>query len=219
MRLVMSDQVRVFLSEDNSLVRDGLKALINAQADMRVIGEAADGLSTCEQVLRLSPDIVLMDVSLPRLSGAEATLRLKKARPDIRVIALTFHGDKTYTRQLLEAGAAGYLLKRGVPDEVIRAIRVVAGGGTYVDPEVADIPGGGPVPGADGAGQPRPQALSELEEKILRFVACGYTNNFISSQLDISMKTVETTRAGALAKLGLGSRAEIVRYALRQGWL
>jgi DNA-binding NarL/FixJ family response regulator len=215
----MPDRVRVFLSEDNSLVRDGLKALINAQPDMLVIGEAADGLSTCEQVLALGPDVVLMDVSLPRLSGAEATERLRKARPDIRVVALTFHGDRTYVRQLLEAGAAGYLLKRGVPDEVIRAIRVVAGGGTYVDPEVAATPGAGLVPEADGAGRPRPLALSEAEEKVLRLVARGYTNKFISARLDIIMKMVETDRASALAKLGLGSRADIVRYALQQGWL
>jgi DNA-binding NarL/FixJ family response regulator len=217
----MTDRVRVFVSEDNSLVRDGLKAMINAQPDMQVIGEAADGLSTCEQVLDLAPDVVLMDVSLPKLNGAEATRRLKGARPDIRVVALTFHGDKTYARQLLEAGAVGYLLKRGVPEEVIRAIRIVAGGGTYVDPEVADTPVKIKSPARDlaGAGELRPQELSGREQQILRLVACGYTNKLISAQLDLAMKTVETTRASALKKLGLGSRAEIVRYALEQGWL
>jgi DNA-binding NarL/FixJ family response regulator len=215
----MADKVRVFLSEDNSLVRDGLRAMINAQSDMWVIGEAADGLSTCEQVLELSPDVVLMDVSLPKLNGAEVTRRLKGARPDIRVVALTFHGDKTYVRQLLDAGAVGYLLKRGVPDEVIRAIRIVAAGGTYVDPEVADSPATGLAPDAAGTGEPRPQELSDREEKILRLVARGYTNKLISAQLDLALKSVEATRAGALKKLGLGSRAEIVRFALEQGWL
>ena len=141
--------------------------------------------------------------------------------PDIRVLALTFHGDKTYARQLLEAGAVGYLLKRGVPEEVIRAIRIVAGGGTYVDPEVADTPVEIKSPALDaaGAGELRPQELSEREEQILRLVARGYTNKLICAQLDLAMKTVETTRASALKKLGLGSRAEIVRFALEQGWL
>jgi DNA-binding NarL/FixJ family response regulator len=219
----MSDRLRVFVSEDSSLVRDGLRAMINAQPDMLVIGEAADGLSTCEQVLDLAPDVVLMDVSLPKLNGAEATRRLKRSRPDIRVVALTFHGDRTYARQLLEAGAVGYLLKRGVPEEVIRAIRIVAGGGTYVDPEVADSPvvikRAAPGTDAAGAGERGPQELSAREEQILRLVARGYTNKLISAQLDLAMETVETTRAAALKKLGLDSRAEIVRYAMEQGWL
>jgi DNA-binding NarL/FixJ family response regulator len=186
---------------------------------MTVIGEAADGQSACEQVLALGPDVVLMDVSLPRLNGAQATEQLSKARPDIRVLALTFHGDKTYVRQLLKAGAAGYLVKRGAPAEVIRAIRVVAGGGTYVDPEVTDTPTESVVPDAARAAEPRPLELSEPEEQILRLVARGYTNKSIAAQLDLSTQTVETCRVSALAKLGLHTRAEIVQFALRQGWL
>jgi DNA-binding NarL/FixJ family response regulator len=218
----MADRVRVFVADDSSFVRDGLRALINAQPDMLVIGEAADGQSTCEQVPELSPDVVLMDVSLPRLDGAEATRRLKRARPDIRVVALTFHGDRTYARQLLAAGAVGYLLKGGVPDEIIRAIRIVAGGGTYVDPEVAGGPAPIKTPAPDAAARESPPLeleLSHREEDIVRLVARGYSNKRISAELDVAMKTVETTRASALTKLGLGSRAEIVRYAMEQGWL
>jgi DNA-binding NarL/FixJ family response regulator len=215
----MADRLRVFLADDHSLVREGLRALINAQPDMLVIGEADDGQSACEQILELGPDVVLMDVSLPRLNGAQATERLSKARPDIRVLALTFHGDKTYVRQLLKAGAAGYLVKRGAPAEVTRAIRIVAGGGTYVDPEVTDTPTESLIPDAAGAVEPRPLELSEPEEKILRLVARGHTNKSIAAQLDLSTQTVETYRACALAKLGLHTRAGIVQFALRQGWL
>jgi DNA-binding NarL/FixJ family response regulator len=215
----MADRLRVFLADDHSLVRDGLRALINAQPDMLVVGEATDGESACDQVLALGPDVVLMDVSLPKLNGGQATERLSKARPEIKVVALTFHSDKTYVRQLLEAGAAGYVLKRGAPDEVIQAIRTVAGGGTYVDPEVADTPPASLVPDAAAAGDLRPHELSEPEATILRLIARGHSIKSISAQLDLSVKTVETYRASALAKLGLTTRAEIVQFALRQDWL
>jgi DNA-binding NarL/FixJ family response regulator len=216
---LIDSKLRVFLAEDHGLVRDGLKAMINAQPDMVVIGEAADGESACEQVLKLGPDVVVMDVSLPRLNGAKATERLRAARPTIRVLAMTFHGDRAYVRQLLDAGAAGYLLKRGNPDEVLRAIRIVARGDSYVDPEVADFSLGSPASDATGAAGPQPQALSEPEEKILRLIACGHTNKSISAQLNRSISAVEADRASALAKLGLRSRAEIVRYAAGHGWL
>jgi DNA-binding NarL/FixJ family response regulator len=215
----MPPRLRIFLAEDNALVRDGLSALINAQPDMLVIGAAADGESTCEKVPELGPDVVLMDVSLPRLDGAQATERLKKARPDVRVLALTFHGDKTYVRRLLDAGAAGYVLKRGTPDEIIQAIRIVARGGTYVDPEMSDTSVSRLVPDAAGADEPRPVDLSAQEEAVLVRLARGYTNKRISAELELSIKLVETSRVSALTKLGVSSRAEIVRYALQRGWI
>src|SRR3954453_16997659 len=130
-------ELRVFLVDDHAVVREGLKALINAQAGMAVVGEAADGQTACGPVPRLRPDVVVMDVSMPGLTGSQATERLRKECPPARVLALTVHEDKGYIRQLLAAGAAGYVLKRAAPEELIHAIRVVAGGGVYLDPGVA----------------------------------------------------------------------------------
>lgn len=212
-------KLRVFLADDHNVVREGLKALVNAQDDMEVVGEAADGRTACERALELGPDGVVMDVSMPELNGAMATARLKQARPGIRVVALTVHEDKTYLKQLLEAGASGYVLKRAVADELIRAIRTVAGGGTYLDPVVAGKVVGGFVHGPPAPGESRGNELSDREEEVLRLIARGHTNKDIAARLDISVKTVETYKTRSMEKLGLGSRAEIVKYAVGQGWL
>lgn len=212
-------KLRIVLADDHNVVREGLKALVNAQEDMEVVGEAADGRAACERALELGPDVVVMDVSMPELSGAMATARLKQARPGIRVVALTVHEDKTYLKQLLEAGASGYVLKRAVADELIRAIRTVAGGGTYLDPVVAGKVVGGFVHGPPAAGESRGHVLSDREEEVLRLIAQGHTNKDIAARLDISVKTVETYKTRSMEKLGLGSRAEIVRYAVGRGWL
>ena len=131
------EKIRILLVDDHAAVREGLKALINTQPDMVVIGEAADGQSAWEQAIALNPDVVVMDLALPRLNGIEATERLKRQRPEIRVVGLSFHDGRTFVRRLFEAGASGYVIKRARADELIRAIQSVAGGGTYLDPEVA----------------------------------------------------------------------------------
>jgi DNA-binding NarL/FixJ family response regulator len=212
-------KLRIFLADDHNVIREGLKALVNAQEDMEVVGEAADGLTACERVLELVPGVVVMDVSMPGLSGAMATARLKQARPEIRVVGLTVHEDKTYLRQLLEAGASGYVLKRADADDLIRAIRTVAGGGTYLDPVVAGKVVGGFVHGPPAPGESRGNVLSDREEEVLRLIAKGHTNKDIAGSLGISVKTVETYKTRSMEKLGLGSRAEIVKYAILQGWL
>src|SRR4029450_9985787 len=148
----MVNKLRVFLADDHAVVREGLKALINAQSGMTVIGEAADGLQACEQIPALRPDVVVMDVSMPGLTGSQATARLRQECPAVKVLALTVHEDKGYIRQLLAAGAAGYVLQRNAPEELIRAIRVVAAGQVYLDPQMAGKVVGGFVrrpPGPD----------------------------------------------------------------------
>jgi DNA-binding NarL/FixJ family response regulator len=211
-------EVRVFLADDHAIVRGGLKALINAQPGMVVVGEAADGLETCALVPTLQPDVVVMDVSMPGLTGSLATERLRRECPAVKVLALTVHEDKGYIRQLLTAGASGYALKRAAPEELIRAIQVVAAGGMYLDPTVAVKVVGGfvkPIPkGASKTGE-----LSEREVEVAQLTAAGHGNKEIAARLDLSVKTVETYRARALEKLGLKSRAELVRYAFQQGWL
>jgi DNA-binding NarL/FixJ family response regulator len=208
-------ELRVFLADDHAVVREGLKSLVNGAAGMVVCGEAADGLSACEQVERLLPDVAVMDVSMPGLGGAEATARLKQSCPQVKVLALTVHEDRGYLHRLLEAGAAGYALKRAAPEELIHAIRAVAGGGTYLDPAIAGKVVGGfvrPKPAEGGE-------LSEREIEVVRLTAAGHSNKEIAAQLDLSVKTVETYKARSLEKLGLRSRADLVRYALQRGWL
>ena len=211
-------KLRVFLADDHAVVREGLKALVNAQPAMAVVGEAADGLTACAQVALLAPDVVVMDVSMPGLSGSQATARLRLECPAVRVLALTVHEDRGYLRQLLAAGAAGYVLKRAAPEELIQAIRAVAAGGVYLDPTMAGKVLGGfvrqaAVDGAAGA------ELSEREAEVARQTAAGHSNKEIAARLDLSVKTVETYRARAMEKLGLRGRADLVRYAVQQGWL
>ncbi len=157
-------ELRIFLADDHAVVREGLKALINAQDGITVVGEAADGLTACEQVPGLRPDVVVMDVSMPGLTGCQATERLRKECPHVKVLALTVHEERGYIRQLLVAGAAGYVLKRAAGEELIHAIRVVAAGGVYLDPTMAGKVVGGFVqrPAADSSGADG--VLSDREE-------------------------------------------------------
>src|SRR3954469_4694250 len=210
--------LRVFLADDHAVVREGLKALINAQAGMEVVGEAADGQAALDAATRLQPDIVVMDISMPGLSGAKATEELKQACPKVKVLALTVHEDRGYLRQLLEAGASGYVLKRAAAEELVRAIRTVAAGGVYLDPSLAGKVVGGFVRKPQGKGAQEGD-LSEREAEVVRLVAAGHSNKEIAGRLDLSIKTVETYKARSLEKLDLRSRADLVRYALRRGWL
>ncbi len=208
-------KLRIFLADDHAVVRAGLKTLINAEADMHVVGEAADGREATEKIPALAPDIAVFDVSMPELNGAQATRRLKTTCPKVKVIALTVHEDRSYITDLLTAGATGYLVKRAAAAELITAIRAVAGGGLYVDPRVA-----GKLVGPL-AGGPRPPAseLSKREAEVLQLVAHGHSHKEIAAQLEVSLKTVETYKARSMEKLGLRSRVDIIRHASEVGWL
>jgi DNA-binding NarL/FixJ family response regulator len=212
--------LRVVLADDHAVVREGLKSLIDAEPGMTVVGEAADGLAACEQVLQLRPDVVVMDVSMPGVGGAQAAERIRRECPGVKVLALTVHEDKGYLRQLLAAGAVGYVLKRAAPAELIRAIRTVAEGGVYLDPALAGKVVKGFVrrsPGEDTAAAGG--ELSDREVEVVRLTAAGHSNKEVAARLDLSVKTVETYKARALEKLGLETRADLVRYALQRGWL
>lgn len=215
----MTNKLRILIVDDHQIIRDGLKGLINAEADMEVVGEAGDGQMAWQQAKELQPDVVLMDVSMPKLNGAKATERLKKDRPETKVLALTAHEDKGYIGQMLQAGASGYVLKIAAAEELIKAIRVVVGGGAYLDPAVADKVVSNYIRQKSTKQSARSGALTGREEEVLRLVAQGYINKEIAASLDISVKTVESHKTNFMEKLGLHSRAEIVRYALSQGWL
>jgi DNA-binding NarL/FixJ family response regulator len=210
--------MHVLLADDHTVVREGFRRLIEAEPDMKVIGEAADGAEAVAKTIRLSPEIVLMDVSMGAANGAEATRRLKISCPAVKVLALTVHEDRSYLRELLEAGAVGYVLKRAAAEELIRAIRAVAAGGIYVDPRIAGklvSPYNAAMSGPSGMRA----TLSEREAEVMRLIAQGYTNKEIAVQLRVSVKTVETYKARSMEKLGLRSRVDIVRTAAAQGWL
>lgn len=211
----MDTKLRVLLADDHNLVRAGLKALIDAQDDMEVVGEAADGEAACRLSADLRPDVAVLDISMPVLGGAGATERIRRERPEVRVLALTVHEDRGYVSQLLRAGASGYLPKRAAADELIRAIRAVARGNTYLDPGLA----GGLLCKVTPPGSPRQAELSDREEEVLRLIARGFTNREVAARFDVSVKTIETYKARAMEKLGIESRAGIVAHAIRNGWL
>jgi DNA-binding NarL/FixJ family response regulator len=212
-------KLRILLADDHVTVREGIKMIINAQPDMEVVSEAPDGRVVVSEAQALKPDIVVMDVSMPKVNGLKATELLKECCPEVKVLALTRHQDDGYLQQLLRAGAAGYVLKQSRSAELLQAIRAIAAGGSYLDPTVA-----GRVIGDYGRRrQPPPvtgaASLSGREEEVLRLIAWGYSNKEIATRLDLSVKTVETHKANAMHKLQMRSRIDIVRFALLQGWL
>jgi DNA-binding NarL/FixJ family response regulator len=209
--------IRVMLVDDHPVLRSGVKTLLGAEEDLRIIGEAEDGSTAVRLALELEPDVVIMDVSLPQLGGAEATQQILAAAPQLRVLALSAHEEATFARMLLDAGAAGYALKRSACDELVRAIRIVAAGGTYVDPAVA-----GPLVAAQRRHSPGTVpavSLSEREVEVIRLVAQGHTSKEMANNLGLSPRTLETYKARAMSKLNLRTRADLIRYALRSGWL
>lgn len=210
--------LRIFLADDHALLRDGLKALVNSQPDMEIVGEADNGRIACDKVKQLLPDIVLMDISMPELNGVQATKKLKEMCPDVRILVLSAYEDKSYFRSIMEAGASGFLLKRAATDELVQAIRVIAANGSYIDPTVAArMLAGYMVQPSNGKSVSK--QLSDREAEVLRLMAWGYSNKEIAAQLNICVKTVETYKARLAEKLDLRSRTEIVRFAVRQGWL
>jgi len=213
-------KLRIYLAEDHETVRAGLKLIVNAQADMQVVGEAADGRAAVAGVCEQRPDIVLMDISMPLLNGLKATEKIQQSCPDVKILALTRHRDDGYLQQVLRAGASGYVLKQSPPAELLHAIRAIASGGKYLDPAVA-----GKVMGQYAGkqnvsfGDSASRGLSDREAEVLRLIAWGYSNKEIAGRLDLSVKTVEVHKANSMKKLGMHSRIDIVRYALLQGWL
>jgi len=217
--------IRIFLADDHAVLRAGLKALLNAEADMEVVGEAEDGEACVRQVERLRPDVVLLDINMPRVNGLEALAQLCKCAPESRVLMLTMHDDAEYLRQVLTFGGAGYLLKQAASEELLSAIRAVYGGGVYLHPQHTKI-----LLEDQLAAQSRPapviseqearyRSLSEREAQIFKLVALGYRNGEIAHTLFLSVKTVETYKSRLMEKLGVRSRAALVRYALDLGIL
>jgi len=212
-------RVRVLLADDHATVRYGLKLLIDAEPDMIVVAEAGNGEEVLRKALEAKPHVVVMDISMPGMNGLVATRALKQAQPDILVITLTRHTEDAYLRELLRAGASGYVLKRSAPTELLHAIRGVAAGGQYVDstltPRVTAA-----IIGRSGSGAGKQASpLTDREAQVLRLIAAGYGNKEIGAQLTLSAKTVDAHKTNAMRKLDLRGRIDIVKYAVLQGWL
>lgn len=209
--------MRIVLAEDHKTVREGLKMLVNAQADMEVVGEAGDGQAAIKSVREKNPDIVVMDISMPEMNGLKATRKLKSEFPDLKILTLTRHSDDSFLEQLLGAGASGYILKQSAPAELINAIRTVGSGNAYLDSSLTEKVMGGYL--SRGLRGDRKHEVSHREIEVLRLIALGYSNKEIGSRLDLSVKTVEAHKANAMRKLNMRGRIDIVRYAVLQGWL
>ena len=212
-------KLKILLAEDHRILREGLKRMIDEQPNMEVGGEADDGVEAWQKTTELQPDVVLMDVSMPRMNGADATARIRELCPEVRVIALTAHRASAYLGQMLKAGASGYVLKHTAFNELVDAILTVARGGRYIDRASQELMVNTPPENVTWKGDPQGKPLSDREVQVISLVANGFTNKEIAGKLAISVKTVESHKANSMQKLDLKSRAEIVDYARFRGWI
>jgi DNA-binding NarL/FixJ family response regulator len=209
-------RVRVLIVEDHETVRDGLRLLFETQSDVQVIGGVADGEAAIADVSASAPDVVVVDLSLPGISGLTVTREIRARSPHTAVVVLTRHTDEAYVRELLAAGALGYVLKQSASGELMRAVRAAAAGKRHLDPAIAP-------PFAAGAprdiGAPSATPVTDRELEVLRLSAIGKSNKEVATALTIAIKTVEVHKSSAMRKLQLHDRAEILRFAGLKGWL
>jgi len=210
--------IRILLADDHAVMREGLVLLLNSQKDMRVVAQATDGREAFEQARALRPDVAVLDLAMPRMNGLQAAEELHRACPRVKVIALSMYGYEIYLRELIKAEAVGFVLKESAGEELLKAIREVMAGGTYFDNGLTART----LLGNYGQGRPgaaTPGRLTGKEETVLRLIAWGHTNKAIANRLSLSPKTIESYKDRFAKKLGLHGRTELVRYALRRGWL
>ncbi len=212
--------IHILLADDHTILRAGLRMMLNAQPDFEVVGEAQDGRQAIQEAQRLQPDVILMDITMPDMNGIEATRQIKKLLPETKVLILTMHEHDEYVFQALRAGASGYMLKEAADTDLISALRVIQNGQFYLSPTAQSVMVGDYLQRVrTGEEKDSYSSLTEREREILKLVAEGYTNNKIAERLIISPKTVDTHRTHVMDKLNLHSRAELVKYAMRRGLL
>ncbi len=215
---VANRPIRVLLADDHGILRAGLRALLGNEPDIEVVGEAADGEEAVAQTVALDPDVVVLDIAMPRLDGLEATRRIRDRGLRAKVLILTVHAEERYLLPVLRAGGAGYVLKSGADTDLLDAIRTVARGDAFLYPGATRLLLAEYL-GQEGEPRDRSRALSERERQVLALTAEGYSAQEIGERLILSPKTIETYRERAMQKLGLRRRADIVHYALRSGLL
>ena len=208
-------ELRILLADDHSIVREGLKKIITDNPGMTVIAEASDGEAACREAVKLQPDIVILDISMPNRNGIDAASCIRDSCPNTKILALTIHEDIEYYERLVQVGVSGYMLKRASGREIIRAIDAIAEGKKYLDPEIS-----AKVMARAIRQSTMPAVkLSTRESEVLQLIAKGNTNRNIALIMFLSEKSVETYKARAMSKLGLRDKTDIVRYAVEQGWL
>jgi two-component system response regulator NreC len=210
-------KTRLLLVDDHAVVRSGLRMLLENERDMEIIGEASSAHEAIDVALRVKPNVILMDIGLPDLSGIDATREIKKRYPEVSVVALTIHEDEEYFFKMLEAGATGYVPKRAAPEELLTAIRAAATGQVYLYPSLAKLLVRDYLSGGQPSSSEAQSELTEREHEVLTYLAEGANNGEIATALVISPKTVARHRENIMRKLNLHSRAELVRYAIRKG--
>ena len=215
----MSGKIRIVLADDHPIFLSGLRSLIQAERDLELAGEASNGIAALKLIRELQPHLAVVDISMPDMNGILLSRRLGDETPAVKVLVLTLHDDRSYLKQALDAGVRGYVLKRSAAENLVQAVRAVVTGGLYVDPSIANYlfetnPKRTAQKGTLGV-----QDLTEREAEVLKLVALGFTTKEIARKIDVGSKTIETYRTRGSEKLGLRTRADIVRYASAQGWL
>jgi len=213
----MNGKVRVLVVDDHEVVRQGIKMVLDSDPELDVVGEAASGEEAIERVRELSPNVVVMDISMPGLSGFEATRRIRESHPDVQVLALTVHDSEAYVFQMLQAGATGYVVKRAPSEEVIQAVKRANAGEAVLHPSVAKLLIRDYLTRVEHGEEVSYDTLSDREREILKLIAEGKTNKEIAEMLYLSVKTVQAHRANLMRKLGMHDRTELVKYAIRKG--
>jgi DNA-binding NarL/FixJ family response regulator len=210
-------KIKILLVDDHKILRDGICSLVKGYDDMEVIGEAADGRTALMLVQELSPDIVIMDISMPDLNGIDATRKITADYPDVKVIALSMHYDKQFISEIFKAGAAGYLIKDSAFDELEHAVRVVMDNKTYINPQIASLVVESLVSQPSTTDQKAFSLLTEREREVLQLIAEGKSTKQIASDLNVSAKTIESHRRQVMGKLNIRNIAELTKYAIREG--
>ncbi|MFC1975934.1 response regulator [Chloroflexota bacterium] len=211
-------KIKVLLAEDHTIVRKGIRSLLDDETGIEVVGEAEDGREALEKVEQLFPDVVLMDNSMPVLNGLEATRQIKKRFPAVKILILTMHTNEEYIFQFLQAGASGYLVKQAAPTELVSAIQTVYQGDSFLSPAVSKTVIEGYIRQTEATDQPdRYEKLTEREREVLQLIAEGFSSKEIAEQLHISVKTTGVHRTNLMDKLNLHSLPELTKYAIRKG--
>lgn len=216
--MIIMNKIRVLLAEDHTIVRKGIRSLLDEEPRIEVVGEAENGREAVDQAKTLEPDIVVMDHTMPLLNGLEATRQIRKSLPETRILILTMHTNEEYVFQFLQAGAAGYLVKQTAPDDLVSAIHAIYGGESFLSPAISRVVIDQYVQSGEQKGRAASTStLTEREREVLQLIAEGFTNQAIGQQLQISVKTVGVHRLNLMQKLDLHNLAGLTKYAIRNG--
>jgi two-component system response regulator NreC len=211
-------RLRVLLVDDHQLMREGLRRILEATAEIEVVGEASSGRVALAEAARLKPDVVVMDVAMADMNGIEATARLRREQPELRVVALSTHADRRYVRNMLQAGAVAYVLKEAASDDLLRAVHAAARGEHYLSPRITGCVLESLTDGRPSVRDDSPyQLLGPREREVLALLADGLTSREIAERLGVALKTVETHRRNIAQKVGERSIAGLTKYAVREG--